>query len=78
VAEHLYVDLIGVIPEDQYVVVSTNKGEPIVLNDKSRAGAAFDNVARRIVGEEVPILPPQEPSWWGRIKNFSRGIFSGH
>ena len=77
VAEHLYVDLIGVIPEDQHVVVSTNKGEPIVLNDKSRAGAAFENVARRIKGEEVPLLPPPEPSLWGRIKNFGRGLFSG-
>lgn len=78
VAEHLYVELIGVIPEDQNVVVSTNKGEPIVLNDKSRAGGAFANVAQRITGEDVPIMPPEEPSLWGRIKHLGRSIFSGN
>ncbi len=78
VIEHLYVELVGVVPEDQNVVVSTNKGEPIVLNGKSQAGAAFLNVAQRISGEQVPILPPKEPSFWGRLKHLGRGMFSGN
>ncbi len=52
----LAVSLLGVIPEDDQIVVSTNRGEPIVGNSGSLAGQAFMNAARRITGEEVPFL----------------------
>lgn len=51
----LAVELIGVIPEDEAIVVSTNRGEPAVLLPASRAGAAFREIARRLLGEQVPI-----------------------
>ena len=51
--EILAVNQLGVIPEDEKIVVSTNRGKPAVLVDKSKAGQAFWNVARRIEGEEV-------------------------
>ncbi|MFW5982129.1 MAG: septum site-determining protein MinD, partial [Halanaerobiaceae bacterium] len=55
--EILAINLLGVVPEDQDIVVSTNRGEPIVLkSDKSRAGIAFNNIARRIEGEELPLM----------------------
>jgi len=53
----LAVDLLGVVPEDEKIVVSTNKGEPAVLDAQSKAGEAYRNIARRLAGEEVPILP---------------------
>jgi Septum formation inhibitor-activating ATPase len=56
VLDILAIDLIGVIPDDTAVVVSTNKGEPLTLGDESIAARAFSNVARRILGEEVPLL----------------------
>ncbi|MBQ8828433.1 MAG: hypothetical protein IJZ90_04785, partial [Clostridia bacterium] len=50
-------DLIGVIPDDEFVIISTNRGEPVVLSsDKSIAGNAYYNIARRIMGETVPII----------------------
>ncbi len=52
----LAIDLIGVIPDDEKIVVSTNKGEPAVTDDKSLAGQAYNNVVRRILGEDVPLL----------------------
>lgn len=52
----LAVDLIGVVPDDETIVVSTNRGEPAVTDSRSLAGKAFSNIARRIAGEEVPIL----------------------
>ncbi|NLK00846.1 MAG: septum site-determining protein MinD [Clostridia bacterium] len=52
----LAVRLLGVVPEDELIVVSTNKGEPAVLDNKSRAGEAYRNIIKRIVGEEVPIM----------------------
>ncbi len=54
VLDLLAVDLIGLIPEDEHVVMSTNQGTPIVLNGKSKAGQAFRNIARRLRGEDVP------------------------
>jgi septum site-determining protein MinD len=54
VLELLAVELIGIVPEDENVVVSTNKGTPIVLDHKSKAGEAFHNIARRLKGEKVP------------------------
>lgn len=52
----LAVELLGVIPEDEFIVVSTNKGEPAVLNKHSLAGEAFRNVSRRVTGETVPLM----------------------
>ena len=52
----LAIDLVGIIPEDEGVVISTNRGQPVVLDPKSRAGQAFMNIARRINGETVPLM----------------------
>lgn len=57
VQELLAVSLIGVVPEDERVIVSTNRGEPLVLSeDPSMAGKAFDNIARRLEGEKIEFL----------------------
>lgn len=56
IVEILSVKLLGVVPDDRDITISTNRGEPIVLNDKSKSGEAFRNVARRILGEEIPLM----------------------
>lgn len=56
VLELLAVKLLGIVPEDENVLVSTNKGQPVVLNPKSRAGQAFKNVALRLTGQDVPFV----------------------
>ena len=56
IIEVLSVKLLGVVPDDKEVTVYTNKGEPVVLDQNSSAGVAFKNIARRILGEEVPIM----------------------
>jgi septum site-determining protein MinD len=58
VSEILAVQLIGVVPEDERVITSTNRGEPLVLeaNSTSRAAQAFDNIAHRLCGEKTPYL----------------------
>lgn len=55
VVDILAVNLIGVVPDDENIVVSTNNGEPLV-GDDSKAGQAYMNICRRIMGEEVPFL----------------------
>lgn len=52
----LAIDLLGVVPEDEAIVVSTNKGEPAVLDKTSKAGEAYRNIARRVNGENVPLM----------------------
>ncbi|MBQ7668807.1 MAG: septum site-determining protein MinD [Clostridia bacterium] len=54
VLEILAIDLIGVVPDDQSIIVSTNKGEPAVTDPKSNAGQAYRDIVRRVMGEEVP------------------------
>ena len=55
VVEILAVDLIGVVPDDENIVISTNQGEPRVDKD-CQAGQAYMNLCHRILGEEVPYL----------------------
>ncbi|HEY5586561.1 MAG TPA: septum site-determining protein MinD [Ruminiclostridium sp.] len=52
----LAIDLIGVVPDDEKVVISTNRGEPTVNDDRSLAGQAYRNIAKRIQGEDIPIM----------------------
>ncbi|HLG75659.1 MAG TPA: septum site-determining protein MinD [Ktedonobacteraceae bacterium] len=55
VLEVLGIDLLGVVPEDEAIIVATNKGEPAIYDKRSRAGRAFVNTAQRILGVEVPL-----------------------
>jgi septum site-determining protein MinD len=57
VLDILAVPLIGVIPEDEGILVSTNRGTPVAMDDRSRAGQAYRDIAKRLRGEEVPFLP---------------------
>lgn len=52
----LAIDLIGVVPDDENIVVSTNRGEPAVTNEDSLAGQAYKNIVRRTLGEDVPFM----------------------
>ena len=54
------VELIGIVPEDESVVPASNNGLPVTLNENSRAGTAFRNIARRLIGEKVPFMELEE------------------
>lgn len=56
IIEILNIDLIGVIPDDESIIISTNKGEPAVVNSKSSAGQAYRNITGRINGDIVPLM----------------------
>jgi septum site-determining protein MinD len=69
VLEILSVKLLGVVPEDDEIIISTNKGEPIAGTENARAGQAYRNIARRIRGEEVPFidLDSLNTTWLSKI-----------
>jgi len=75
VLELLAIELIGIVPEDDHVVMSTNRGQPIVLDAKSRAGQAFQNIARRLRGEKVPFMDLEEKD--GFFNRLSRMLRAG-
>ena len=58
--EILAVDLLGIVPDDDSIVTSTNRGEPAVLDEMSRAGQAYRNITQRLCGAEVPLLDLSE------------------
>ena len=76
VLDILSVKLIGLIPDDEQVIVSTNKGEPLVLADKpSLAGTAYMNVAKRLEGKEIEFLQLEVPQKgiFARLSNWISG-----
>ena len=59
VIEILAVNLIGTIPDDEQIVISTNQGEPL-SGEKSQAEEEYRNICRRLLGEEVPFMELQQ------------------
>jgi septum site-determining protein MinD len=70
VVELLAIELIGIVPEDENVIISTNRGTPVSMDGKNRAGQAFRNIARRLEGEKVPFLDMDEQN--GLLGRLSR------
>jgi septum site-determining protein MinD len=72
VVELLAIELVGVVPEDQSVLIAANRGQPLTLSSSnhSRAGSAFHNIARRLLGEQVPFQPLKEPGMLERFLRF--------
>ncbi len=67
VIDLLAIDLIGIVPEDENVIVASNKGQPLALDGKNKAGLAFQNIARRLMGEQVPFLDFDTPNVFARL-----------
>ena len=73
VLDILAVNLLGIIPEDEAVLVSSNRGVPVALNGKSNVGQAYRDVAGRLQGEDVPFPDPDDSwAWISRRTQFVR------
>lgn len=67
----LAIGLIGVVPDDENIIISTNRGEPAVNDNKSKAGQAYRNIAQRIMGENVPLMDlNQSEGFLSKMKKF--------
>ncbi len=72
VIDLLGVPLIGIVPEDESVIVSANHGTPVAQDPKSRAGQAFRNIAKRVLGQEVPFLDlDKQAGIWDRLQKMT-------
>lgn len=70
----LAVDLLGVVPDDEAIVISTNKGEPVVIEDVPLSGKAFRNICKRITGEEIDLLNLENDE--GKFSKLIKLLFS--
>lgn len=69
VMDILAVHVIGVVPDDETIVISTNQGEPLV-GMGSLAGQAYLNICRRIMGEQIPFLSLDvQPKLFARLSS---------
>ncbi len=67
----LAIDLLGIVPDDEYVIKAANIGEPTVMNPNSRAAIAYRNIARRMLGDSVPLMPMEEKTGvFDKMKKF--------
>ena len=71
IVDLLSIGLIGAVPDDEYVVTQTNKGEPVVQNRKAPSGKAYMEIARRVLGENIEVtIPGREKGFFEKIKSF--------
>jgi septum site-determining protein MinD len=74
VVELLAIDLLGIIPEDKQVIVATNQGTPVALDGKAPSGQAFRNIAGRLMGQNIPLMPlKSSEGMLGRLGRIIRG-----
>ena len=67
VCDVLSVELLGIIPDDEEIIDTTNRGEPVVLGDGNRLGVIYQKIARRLEGELVPFTTFDNQSLLGRL-----------
>lgn len=56
ITHHLGVELLGIVFDDDAVITTSNNGEPVVLQAENPAGQGYCDIARRLVGESVPLM----------------------
>lgn len=72
IVTHLSIDLIGIIADDDNVIKGSNNGEPIALDSTSKTAIAYRNIARRILGESIPLqsLDEDDKGMFTKLKKF--------
>ncbi|MFA7637601.1 MAG: septum site-determining protein MinD [Monoglobales bacterium] len=69
----LAIDVMGIVPDDENIIITSNKGEPAAMNDKTLIGEAYRNIAGRICGEDIPYIKFDTESFISRVKKMFGG-----
>ena len=73
IVDLLSINLIGVVPDDEFIITQTNKGEPAVINKKPPSGKAYLEIARRILGDNIDVtIPGKDEGFFAKIKGIFR------
>ena len=69
IVDLLSIELVGVVPDDEYIITGTNKGEPVVQNRKAPSGKAYLEISKRILGEAIEVtIPGREKGFFAKLK----------
>ena len=69
IVDLLAIDLIGVVPDDEYIITQTNKGEPVIQNKKAPSGKAYIEIAKRVLGERIEVtIPGRDEGFFAKLK----------
>ncbi|WDL96995.1 septum site-determining protein MinD [Alicyclobacillus sp. ALC3] len=70
----LAIDLLGIVPDDEAIIRNANRGEPTVMKPDTKASIAYRDIARRILGDAVPLMVlDEQPGLWGRMRRLIGG-----
>lgn len=72
VCDILSINLIGVVPDDEHIVISTNQGEPLV-GSNCLAGKAYECICQRVLGEDIPLMDLDKKSFMDMLKSLFKG-----
>lgn len=72
VLEILAIDLLGIVPDDENIIVTTNRGTPAAMDNHSQAGQAYRNISGRLLGNDVPLLVLKDEQ--GLLQRFGRWL----
>jgi septum site-determining protein MinD len=73
VVDILAIDLLGIVPEDKQITISTNQGTPVVLDGNAPASQAYRNIAGRLLGQDIPLMAFETTGVLGRLARLIRG-----
>lgn len=68
----LSINLIGIVPEDDGVIKSSNRGEPLTFGQNSPAAQAYANIAERLQGRDVPLMELDAGGSWNFLAPIKR------
>lgn len=73
VLEVLAINLVGVVPDDEAIIVTTNRGQPAAMDNQSQAGQSYRNIAARLMGQDVPLMIlKNDDGLWNRLGRMLR------
>lgn len=72
IKDTLEIDLLGLIPDDEAVIISTNRGEAVIKDEETKAAKAYKNIIRRLLGDEVEFLNIERTKFMDRVLNIFR------
>ncbi len=74
VLEVLSINLLGIVPEDENIIISTNRGLPVAFEERTPAGHAYGRIAQRLLGQDGPFAVFHDSNnLFGRVSRWFRG-----
>ncbi len=74
IEELLAIGILGIVPDDENIIITSNKGEPAAMNEKTLIGEAYRNIAGRVCGEDIPFIKFDTENFITRVRKMFGGV----